>query len=269
MKYKKTLTAFLCAGMLLSGFSAHAAETDQDGYDQLVQQAQELSDAANSLSPESTEEEFDNFLSLLESMDTESTDSESSLAGTMDSSLAQRFEQLQQELSQTGKTQSEKRIEQIMENQQMCDSLSSLRAQLRELSGTLSSGSVTLPDSVRESLVSLGVCDASSPLLAGSADKNTLESLISMTEARIEMFSSIAKEEVSSIQDYMDQYNSYVQGASEAINSANETLKAVAQGGTMLGDSQGAGMLFTGLLGGAAAGIVGTLLVQRFRRKGK
>ena len=138
-------------------------------------------------------------------MDTESTDSESSLAGTMDSSLAQCFEQLQQELSQTGKTQSEKRIEQIMENQQMCDSLSSLRAQLRELSGTLSSGSVTLPDSVRESLVSLGVCDASSPLLAGSADKNTLESLISMTEARIEMFSSIAKEEVSSIQDYMDQ----------------------------------------------------------------
>lgn len=65
------------------------------------------------------------------------------------------------------------------------------------------------------------------------------------------------------LQDFIGQYNSYLQSANAQVKTADQTLSSISLGQTMLGGEGGTGMLVTGLLGGAAAGVVGTLLVTR------
>lgn len=61
------------------------------------------------------------------------------------------------------------------------------------------------------------------------------------------------------LQDFIGQYNGYLQSANAQMGG----MGSASLGQTMLGGEGGTGMLVTGLLGGAAAGVVGTLLVTR------
>ena len=74
------------------------------------------------------------------------------------------------------------------------------------------------------------------------------------------------KELMVYLQAYMSQYNSYLQGASSAIDSASEALVAVSRGQSMYGTSE-AGLAVTGLVLGLVLGCTITLVVQKLRRK--
>ncbi len=68
------------------------------------------------------------------------------------------------------------------------------------------------------------------------------------------------------LQDFMGQYNSYLQGANTAMESSTQTLRGITYGGTMLSD--GLGMNITFALGGIIVGAVVTLLITR-KKQGK
>ncbi len=65
----------------------------------------------------------------------------------------------------------------------------------------------------------------------GKVMRADLDTMIASLEAAQEEVSSDVQQEMVYVQDYMGQYNSYTQGASSAISSANETLKTLARGG--------------------------------------
>ena len=65
----------------------------------------------------------------------------------------------------------------------------------------------------------------------GQVMRTDLDTMIASLEAAQEEVSSDVQQEMVFVQDYMGQYNSYTQGASSAISSANETLKTLARGG--------------------------------------
>ena len=68
------------------------------------------------------------------------------------------------------------------------------------------------------------------------------------------------------LQDFISQYNSYLQGASSAVSEANETLTKIANGQSMYGTSE-AGLALTGLVLGLVLGCAVTLVVQKLRKK--
>ena len=65
----------------------------------------------------------------------------------------------------------------------------------------------------------------------GKVMRTDLDTMIASLEASQEEVSSDIQQEMVYVQDYMGQYNSYTQGSSSAISSANETLKTLARGG--------------------------------------
>lgn len=68
------------------------------------------------------------------------------------------------------------------------------------------------------------------------------------------------------LQDFISQYNSYLQGASSAVSEASETLTKIANGQSMYGTSE-AGLALTGLVLGLVLGCAVTLVVQKLRKK--
>ena len=68
------------------------------------------------------------------------------------------------------------------------------------------------------------------------------------------------------LQDFMSQYNSYMQGANTAIAQSNQVLSGLARGQSMYGDSE-VGFAVTGLLVGLVLGCLITIAVQKSRKK--
>lgn len=61
-------------------------------------------------------------------------------------------------------------------------------------------------------------------------DKDEWNSVIASLEGKLESIGTDTQQKMVFIQDYMGQYNSYLQGASSQLTSGNETLKALARG---------------------------------------
>ena len=66
---------------------------------------------------------------------------------------------------------------------------------------------------------------------SGDLTTERIDTIIASLQAVQEETGSDIQQEMVFVQDFMGQYNSYTQGASSAISSAAETLKAVARGG--------------------------------------
>lgn len=67
------------------------------------------------------------------------------------------------------------------------------------------------------------------------------------------------------IQDFIGQYNSYLQNSLSTVTTSIDTSSSLSKGGTMLGGSMG--MLFTGILIGACIGVIAVLVVQKSRKR--
>ncbi|WP_286035890.1 hypothetical protein, partial [Succinatimonas hippei] len=57
-----------------------------------------------------------------------------------------------------------------------------------------------------------------------------IKNWISNLESSQEELGTDIQQQMVFVQDYIGQYNSYMQGASSAISTANETLKSLARG---------------------------------------
>jgi len=89
---------------------------------------------------------------------------------------------------------------------------------------------------------------------------------ITSLEHRLEELGIETQQQMVHLQDYMGQYNSYLQGANSQISNANQTLTSLARGQSMYGDSE-VGLAVTGLVLGLVLGCAATLAVQKVRGK--
>lgn len=269
---KRVILATLCICMLTVGPSVFAASDDQTSADMV----QQLVEEAEKMDPESTEsvEKFAELLDTWEIGSEDSSDATSSLSGTMNSlqdlsggNIQFIFAQLQQQLNQMCKDQAAKEIEQIQKQQEQQRQCTELLRQLRELNSTIKSTGtpVALSEDIKSRLIELGICSAGDAVMNKAVTSQEVDMLISYAENKLESIASSTQQEMVYIQDYIDQYNSYLQQSNAAIASAGGSQTSLA-GGTMIGGS--IGLLFTGILIGVFASVIVVLVVLRSRKKG-
>lgn len=89
---------------------------------------------------------------------------------------------------------------------------------------------------------------------------------ITSLESHLEKLGLETQQQMICLQDYMGQYNSYLQNTNTQISNANQALSNLARGQSMYGDSE-VGLAVTGLVLGLVLGCAATLAVQKVRRK--
>lgn len=276
--YKKILAAVLCAGMLLGMQPVYAQQTDTQQTDIQESIEEQITKAINELSADSAPEELEHLRLLLESWKTEQEtegQEDASLSGTMigtggigqgtinagGSNLQAEFAKLQAQLAQSLKKDTAAYLEKIQEMQGNQTQITKLIAKLNDFKATLKGAEkVMLPSGLAMDFAEY-VGGKNLALLQKPIDKDGVADLILLAENRVEELSSQIQSQMVYLQNYVGQYNSYTQGAGQAIGNAG----GAARGGTMLDANKG--MLFTGLLTGAVGGVLGVLLVQRAGKK--
>jgi len=171
------------------------------------------------------------------------------------------FAHLQLEQSQIARTT----INELVSHQEEQLAISALLQQLGALKGT---EPLVLPDPVRNELIARGICTAQDPLMTQSTLSDAeLEQLMTLCRVKLEQLSMQIQSTAAYLQEHFGQYYSYLQGANIEPDTTQNTLTSLSQGQGAMTGTAGTGMLFTGLLAGAAIGVLGTLLVLRTKKK--
>ncbi|MBR6683983.1 MAG: hypothetical protein IKL38_06545 [Firmicutes bacterium] len=92
------------------------------------------------------------------------------------------------------------------------------------------------------------------------------DTAITSLDTHLTKIGASVQREMILLQDYIGQYNSYMQGTNTQTSNTNQTLTSLAKGQSMYGDSE-AGLALTSLVVGLALGCVLTLTVQKLHRK--
>lgn len=260
---KKIAIGTLCFSLLASGPSVLAASDGQT----LDDTASQLMEEAENLDPNSVES-VEKFSQTLESWDTQAAVSyaeTTSNTGTTQYSIQQLFAKLQLQQAQIAKEQAQKRIDEIQKQQNTSKQLTELMNELRQFSSTIENEPLELTSELKEKLITLDICSETDEILTKKLTKSDVDELIEKVEYKQETVGSDTQQNMVYIQDYIGQYNSYLQNSNAAIAASADALSSSSIGGTMLGGSMG--MLFTGILIGACIGIVVVLVVQKSRKK--
>ncbi|HIU18187.1 MAG TPA: USH1C-binding protein 1 [Candidatus Avidesulfovibrio excrementigallinarum] len=166
------------------------------------------------------------------------------------SSLQLMFAKLQLELSETAKSQALERMDYISQQQEEQKLVSSLLNEARQAKADAGSGidagkqSETYSNGKTEK--NTKNCTLMSQEMVDYMDEHGLaydktgddynhseeewDVAIASLEARLEELGTDTQQQMVYIQDYMGQYNSYLQGANTQISNANQTLTSLARG---------------------------------------
>lgn len=268
MKLWKKIAIFtLGLSLLVSGPSVLAASDEQT----IEETASQLMEEAENLDPNSTES-VENFSRSLESWDTSTTTS-STLSdilngvglGTSQKSVQMMFVKLQQQQAQICKDNAQKYIEEIQKQQNTQKQLAELLSQLRNFSVTISQEPLQLTEEIKQNLITLNIYSETDDALTKKYTQADADSLIAKVEVMQENLGSNTQQNMVYIQDFIGQYNSYLQNSLSTVTTSIDTSSSLSKGGTMLGGSMG--MLFTGILIGACIGVIAVLVVQKSRKR--
>lgn len=143
------------------------------------------------------------------------------------------FAQLQMQLSLQAKQEAAQKLEEIKAQQEREQELASVIQELRILSSKASTtDTVDLSSDLAARIQALGVSAT-----AGKVTKTQIDTVIASLEEEQDRIESSIQTQMVYVQDFLGQYNSYLQGSQSSIQSANETLKAVARGTVDEGDA--------------------------------
>lgn len=269
------LSAALVISPVWGAAVAHAeeiidTEAVSEDLEEQIENGQEVEEQVQSLSVDSTAEEVADASASVSALGRSvgSADSLSDIMSQIDlgpsGSVQLIFAQLQIAQAEICKNQAESnmaQIESIQREQQECAEMIE-RARTLQNEAQKNNATTAVPDDM------LAYFAAHDLYLPEGADTSAYVSddwdfvLKSLTNYQ-ESIGDQTQTLMVSLQDFIGQYNSYLQTANAQVKDANQALGDISLGQTMLGGEGGTGMLVTGLLGGAAAGIVGTLLVTR------
>lgn len=161
-------------------------------------------------------------------------------------SLQMLFAKLQLELAATAKSQAKEKIEGIYKSQEEQKELAALLNEARECQSEGANGKGVGMSSVKGVKVTGKDCYPMSKALVEYMDEHGLkypnkdgdyilgkdewDVAIQALEGRLDTLGTSTQQEMVYIQDYMGQYNSYLQGANTQISNSNQTLTSLARG---------------------------------------
>lgn len=184
-------------------------------------------------------------------------------------SLELTFAKMQLELAEIAKQQAMDRMNQVGkiqdEQKQILGFLNTAR-QCKEdavTSGKATEMPADMAAYMNTNNLSYNAVSRDPSLILGSAEWDTA---IASLENRIDELNEVLQQQMTSIQDSMGQYNSYMQGANTQMTDANQVFAGLSRGQSMYGDSE-VGLAVTGLVVGLILGFTIALAVQKLRRK--
>lgn len=285
-KLKYIISLVLCAVLLASAAApAYATEADEI-FSFLDESSQELTDGAENLDP-SSRNSVQAYSDMLNSWDLNSqmTSVEqilASLEGSPTGSVQFIFAQLQLQQAQLVKNQAEEYTKQIEELQKKQEEIADLISDLRKFSSTCITTPSLMPEDLVDDLKNTeGMSNALKEKDAKTGEfkdidfttkKFTSAEVDNLIKSACDVQESLGEQtrtDMVYLQDFISQYNSYLQNANAVIKDNSDLYAGLSGspsvGGTMLGGS--AGMLVTGILLGACAGGGLTFAVMRFRKR--
>ena len=216
-----------------------------------------------------------------------------SLAGTMqtapDTSLPYLFAKLQQDMSALTKGQVTDTINSIAAEQAQQRQIAELISVFQKTAESLAVGgnyqfsdeckdvyliwgsdqSIDFTHEYKQLIVDLGILPANHPMVnLGSTNKLDREdflTLASFAQMRQQQIGLQIQQEMVYLQNFIGQYNSYNSLLQNLNDQSQQALNGLSRGATMQGS--GSGMLFTGILIGLAAGVVGSAVFRRMAKK--
>lgn len=161
-------------------------------------------------------------------------------------SLQLMFAKLQLELAETAKTQAMNKMDAIAKAQEEQKFVSQLLNEARQAQADGNSGTGVGMTSINGVTVTGKDCYPMSQEMVDYMDAHKLaypngdgdyilgkdewDVAITALEGRLEELGSNTQQEMVYVQDYMGQYNSYLQGANTQIANSNQTLTSLARG---------------------------------------
>lgn len=245
-------------------------EAVSEDLDVQIEDGQSVEEQVQSLSEDSTVEEVAEVSASVSALG-RSVGSASSLSDLMSqidvgpSGNAQLiFAQLQLAQAEICKSQAESYMAQIESIQLEQEECAEMIGRARELQNEAKTKGATtaMPDDMLTYFSAHGLSLPDKANASAYSPDNWDVALKSLTDYQ-ESLGNKTQTQMTFLQDFIGQYNSYLQSANAQVKTAGQSLSSISLGQTMLGGEGGTGMLVTGLLGGAAAGVVGTLLVTR------
>lgn len=165
-------------------------------------------------------------------------------------SLQLMFAKLQMDMAEMVKTQAMERIEMIQKNQeeqklcsQYLNEAEKLQAESVNASGGQTQMTVELAQYMNQNFLTY---DKTGNDLWMSYDE--WEVAISSLEGHLVQLGISVQQEMIYIQEYIGQYNSYLQGANLQISNSNQTLTSLSRGQTMYGDPEDDMVYSSGLI---------------------
>lgn len=248
------LALLLCLAL---AFPAFAEESDT------MQSFQTANDAIQALTEDSTQEDWERAYQLLGQIPDESATQEAALTGSMTDNQAGNiqllFAQLQQQMAQDCKQQAQQKMQEIIKQQETQRLITEYINTARVSQNQVDSKNAPQPISanMRTFLLENNLFPASVNSSAAAYTKAEWMLIEVSLESYQSAMAQATQQQMVYVQDYMGQYNQYMQGISGSQMASRSQ--------TMLGGTS-AGMTVTCLLAGAVAGAVVTLLVTRKRK---
>ena len=147
------------------------------------------------------------------------------------SSLQLMFAKLQLELAETAKTQAMDRMDAIAESQEEQKLVSQLLNEARQAQADAKANDTTT--AMSSEMIEYMDANGLAYDKAGNDHihyEDEWDVAIASLEARLEELGTDTQQQMVYIQDYMGQYNSYLQGANTQISNSNQTLTSLARG---------------------------------------
>lgn len=170
-----------------------------------------------------------------------------------DLSIQQQFAQLQLEASKLAEQKAAETIQQIRQIQQKQQDANNAYIRLHDLQSKQKLGQdATLPDDLRAFL-------DENNLPYGEADAPDYATAISAVSDYIDSLANGSETQMVYIQDYMAQYNQYLQSSTETMQSASDMLSSLSNNQASLFSTDGAGAgapVVVSALGGVVIGMV-------------
>ena len=157
------------------------------------------------------------------------------------SSLQLMFAKLQLSLAESSKNSSMEYIKDIQKTQGEQKTVAAMLQQARQLQADAktSGGCTTMPTDMRAYMDTNGLArdTTDSTLASGSSaadaddlhNKDEWEVAITSLQARMDSLGTDTQQKMVYVQDFMGQYNSYLQGANSVIQQSNQTLAELAR----------------------------------------
>ena len=178
--------------------------------------------------------------------------------------------ELQLEMAETVKNQAMDRMDQIAKTQEEQKQAAGYLNEARQAQADArnSEGTSGMSDAMKQYMDNNGLAyDKTGD--DSSMTANEWDTTINSLEDHLEKLGTETQQQMVYVQDFIGQYNSYLQGANTQISNSQQTLTSLSRGMSLYGDSD-AGLAVTALVVGLVLGCVITLVAQKVSgKKGK